>query len=248
MFAFLLAVLLAAPPDAASCRASGDAAFVRIAYEEAAQSYRQGLVAAPEDPDLLWRLARVLVCTAEVEEDAARRGVLLQGAEDAARRAIAADSACAEAHTWLAGALGYKALEAGMGDQVAIARELMDACATAIRLNPADDAAYSIRGSFYRALGNIGWVKRQLAALLLGEIPQGGHREAEEALRTAIRLAPDIMRHQYELGVLYIDEGRTAEAREALRRAASLEIRTAIDRPRRAKALHLLRELEGIDE
>jgi len=37
---------------------------------------------------------------------------------------------------------------------------------------------------------------------------------------------------QYELGVLYLDMGKKAEAREALEKAAGLPIRTAIDRPR----------------
>ena len=52
----------------------------------------------------------------------------------------------------------------------------------AIRLDPADDAAWSIRGSFFRALGNVGWVKRQLAAMLPGAIPQGGFPEAEDSI------------------------------------------------------------------
>jgi Flp pilus assembly protein TadD len=90
----------------------------------------------------------------------------------------------------------------------------------------------------------VGWVKRQLASLLLGSVPQGGFPEAEEALKIAIRMAPDIMRHHYELGVLYLDWGRKEDARLALRRAAVLEIRTAIDRPRKEKALKLLSELE----
>ena len=90
----------------------------------------------------------------------------------------------------------------------------------------------------------MGWVKRQLAALLLGSVPDGGFVEGEAALKAAIRIAPDIMRHWYELGVLYIDWGKKEEARHALREALSKEIRTAIDRPRKEKALKLLRELE----
>jgi tetratricopeptide (TPR) repeat protein len=137
-----------------------------------------------------------------------------------------------------------RALDAGMGEQVKISQELVVETATAIRLDTLNDAAYSIRGSFFRALGNVGWVKRQLAAMLLGTIPEGGFPEAEAALTAAIRLAPDIMRHHYELGVLYLDWGRKEDARLALRRAAVLEIRTAIDKPRKEKALKLLREIE----
>jgi tetratricopeptide (TPR) repeat protein len=224
---------------------SGDAAFFRISYPEAISLYETALLAAPQDTRLFWRLARVYVCSAEVEEAETQRQPLLQKAEEYARRCIAADPSLPEGHTWLAAALGYIALDAGVGDQVRISREILNETEHAIALDPADDAAYSIRGSFYRALGNVGWIKRSLAALLLGEIPSGGFPEAEAALKTAVSLAPDIMRHHYELGILYMDMGRVEDARQALQRAAALEIRTAIDRPRKEKALNLLSMMEG---
>jgi tetratricopeptide (TPR) repeat protein len=240
----LICCLLSLGGDPLRSLALGDAALSRIAYPEAEEKYQEGLRSAPDNCDLLWRLARVTVCMAEVEEDVVKRKALLQQAEDAARRCIAVDSTRAEGHTWLAGALGYQALEVGMSDQVRISQEIMTETATAIRLDPSNDAALSIRGSFYRALGNVGWVKRQLAALLLGTVPEGGFAEGEAALKAAIHYAPDIMRHWYELGVLYIDWGKPDEAKTALHQAASKDIRTAIDRPRKEKALRLLRELE----
>lgn len=243
MLVALIGLVFSLGSDPLAAMDRGDAAFYRIAYPEAAASYRDGLSSAPNDRHLLWRLARVSVCMAEVEEEPAKRKSLLAQGEDAARRCIQLDSTMTEGYTWLAGALGYQALEAGMSDQVRIAQELVSATDAALRLDPANDAAWSIRGSFFRALGNIGWVKRQLASILLGKIPGGGFVEAEEALKTAIRLAPDIMRHRYELGVVYLDQGRNAEARQMFREAAALEIRTAIDRPRREKALKFISEL-----
>ena len=239
----LIGLLLSLGSDPLAAMNRGDAAFQRIAYTEAAESYRVGLATAPDDRELLWRLARVAVCMGEVEEDPVKRRSLLAQGEEAARRCIQIDSTMTEGYTWLAGALGYQALDAGMSEQVRISQELVSATDAAVRLDPMNDAAWSIRGSFFRALGNVGWMKRQLAAILLGTIPQGGFAEAEEALKTAIRLAPDIMRHRYELGVLYLDQGRKDEARQQLRDAAALEIRTAIDRPRREKALKLVREI-----
>lgn len=243
MLVALIGLIFSLGSDPLAAMNRGDAAFYRIAYPEAVESYRDGLSAAPNDRHLLWRLARVSVCMAEVEEDPAKKRSFLAQGEEAARRCIQLDSTMTEGYTWLAGALGYQALDAGVSDQVRIAQELMSATEAALRLDPANDAAWSIRGSFFRALGNIGWVKRQLASILLGKIPGGGFAEAEEALKTAIRLAPNIMRHRYELGVLYLDQERNGEARQLFREAAALEIRTAIDRPRREKALKFMREL-----
>ena len=143
-------------------------------------------------------------------------------------------------HAWLAGALGYLALEAGIKQQVILTRELKFEVDRALALNPNDDAAYSIKGSMYRALGNVGWLQRQLARIFFGGVPKGGYEEAEAALKKAISLAPEIMRHQYELAVLYLDWGRRAEAKSVLEYAATLPVRVAIDRERLAKIKQLL--------
>jgi tetratricopeptide (TPR) repeat protein len=231
-------------PDAATLTASGDQFFIRIDYSAAIEAYEGALLQSPVNAEVLWRLARVYVCMAEVLENPADRVPLFKRAEAYARRSIGLDSLIAEGHTWLAGALGYLALDADIRDQVRLSRELLDETTRALRINPADDGALSIRGSFYRALGNVGWLKRQLAGVFLGEIPDGGFPEAEVALLQAVALAPEIMRHHYELGVLYLDWGRPDDARRALKQATALPIRTAIDRPRKEKALRLLSELE----
>ena len=56
----------------------------------------------------------------------------------------------------------------------------------ALLLQPRNDVALSIKGSFYRALGNVGWIQRQLGELLFGDIPDGGFKEAEDALARLI--------------------------------------------------------------
>ena len=89
-------------------------------------------------------------------------------------------------------------------------------------------------------MGNVSWLQRQLAAIFIGRIPQGGYEEAEEALKKAIALAPDVMRHHYELGILYIDMDRKEEARRILEYAATLPVKVAIDRPRLKKIRELL--------
>ena len=231
-------------PDVATLTASGDQFFVRIEYPAAIEAYEGALLQSPGNAGVLWRFARVYVCMGEVLEEPADRVPLFKRAEAYARRSIGLDSLAAEGHTWLAGALGYLALDADIRDQVRLSRELLDETTQALRINPRDDGALSIRGSFYRALGNVGWLKRQLAGVFLGEIPDGGFPEAEVALLQAVALAPEIMRHHYELGVLYLDWERPEDARRALKQAAALQIRTAIDRPRKEKARRLLSELE----
>jgi tetratricopeptide (TPR) repeat protein len=245
----ILALLLLAVPlihaqsDGSAKLASGDAAFLQMDYPTAVSDYEEALEHVPGDPVLHWRLARAYVCIAEVEEDAQRRVAALRNAETHARECLRKDSRRWEGHTWLAAALGYLALEVGMQEQINLSRELLEESDRALAINPKDDIALSIRGSFFRALGNVGWFKKQLASIFVGEIPDGGFAEAERALLEAVALAPDIMRHKYELGVLYLDMGRASEACAQFQQAARLPVRVAIDRPRLAKIRGFLEEL-----
>jgi len=245
----LLMLLLLCPTgalvsDPILLREAGDAAFARIDYEEARKAYESALGEFPSDAELLWRLARVYVCMGEVAEEP-RRGELFRKAEQYARACVSSSPGQAEGHTWLAGSLGYIAYYSSTGRQVALVREILEETNRALALDPGSDAAYSIRGSTYRALGKVGWVERQFAALFLGSLPDGGFEEGEEALKKAIAIAPGIMRHWYELGVLYIDWGKKEEARAALTEAQKLPVLVAIDRPRLEKTREYLRDLEG---
>ena len=229
-------------PDLPAAVAAGDDAFSHIDYPAAVATYETALRADHSDPELLWRLARVYVCMAETQP-ADSQQALLDRAAGYARDCIRIAPHKAEGHTWLAGALGYLALRAGAKEQIRLSRELVRETDTAIAIDPDDDAAYSIQGSFYRALGNVGWLRKGLASVFLGSVPDGGFEDAERALKKAVSIAPDVMRHAYELGILYIDMGKKDDAVEWLERASKLPVRVGIDRPRLQKIRDLLAEL-----
>jgi len=222
--------------------AGGDESFAAIDYRAAVERYGGALAEHPGEPRILWRLARAYVCMAEVEEGATRMEHLSR-AEEFARECIRADSTQGEGHTWLAAALGYLALDAPTSRKIELSAELDREAHRALAVNTADDAALSILGSFYRALGNVSWLERTVASVFVGKIPPGGYAEAEEALTRAVAIAPGVMRHRYELGILYLDMGRRREARAMLEAAAALPVRTAIDRPRLEKIHELLEGL-----
>jgi len=235
-FALLFGTSLIVPPSSLpEASYPGDEKFADIDYPAALEKYDSLRVQSSGDPRLLWRMARLYVCMGDVAERAERRE-LYRLAERNARECIRSDSLVAEGHTWLAASLGNIAMFEGSRKKVELSNEIQYELDYALRLNPDDDVAYSIRGSFYRALGNVSWLERQLANLFLGSLPDGGYEESEKALNRAIELVPENMRHHFELGLLYLNWDRPDDALRSFESALTCPVLVARDRSRRTRA------------
>ena len=198
--------------------------FALTQYETAAQL-------VPNSADPLWRIARAYVCLGDIAEKNERE--LLYGkALDAASRAVQTDKQNSDAHTWRAIAIGYVSMYEGVRSKVKMANQIKHELEHAIELNPKNDVAYSILGTFHRAIGNVSWIERQLADVLLGGLPKGGFEEGEVALKKAIALSPNIIRHRYELGLLYTEWGKVNEAKAVFTDALHLSKTLASDEQR----------------
>jgi tetratricopeptide (TPR) repeat protein len=219
----------------------GDRAFQAMEYSVALRAYDSVTTVEPRQAAAYWRLARVQVCIADTLPHAEQEAYYRAAVENA-RRCIAEDSAIAEGHSWLAAALGNLAMYEGSRRKVQLCDTIKDELETAIRLNPDDYLAYSILGSFYRALGNVSWFERMLAGMLYGSVPRGGFAEGEVALKKAIAIAPEVMRNHFELGMLYRDWGKGRESRAEFELAAQCPLLVARDRKTRERARFLAAE------
>jgi tetratricopeptide (TPR) repeat protein len=223
--------------------ASGDAAFVGLRYAEARAIYMSALQSDPRSPAALWRLARLANVEAGGTSGEAKHAGYRE-AEQYARRCVAADTTVAEGYAWLAVSLGNLAMFEGSKAKVRMCTEIKGALDKALVLKPDDDIAYTILGSFYRALGNVSWIERQLATVFLGSLPDGGYPEAEAALKKAVALAPGTLRHRKELGMLYVDWGKDAEARTVLQESLRLPSLLASDDADKQRIREALAELD----
>jgi tetratricopeptide (TPR) repeat protein len=131
----------------------------------------------------------------------------------------------------------------GSKAKVRLCTEIKQELERAIALNPYDDVAFSVLGSFYKALGDVSWFERQLAGLFLGSLPEGGYDESEHALKRAIALAPEVIRHHFELGMLYIELERNEESLVEFRQVLSLPLLLASDTSRQASAAGFIKDL-----
>ncbi len=238
---FLLFVLPVSPPSSLE---KGDEEFARIRYPEAEAFYDSALATSADSAEVLWRLARVYVCLGDVSPRELRLD-LYRRAEAFALRCIRADSTKSEGHTWRAAALGNIAMFEGGKTKVRLCYAIRSELMRGISLDPNDDIAFSILGSFYMALGNVSWIERQLAAIFLGSLPDGGYEESETALKKAITLAPGTIRHHFELGRLYMLQERREEAMKEFRKVATLPVMLASDQRTQSRAARLVNELSG---
>lgn len=207
---------------------NGDEAFVKQHYEDALSIYEEGLTKNPANADLLWRIARTYVSMGDVAQREERERYY-RNADDYSSRAVRSDSLNSDAHCWKAITVGYVSMFEGTRSKVKMANVVKYELDVAIRLNPENDVAYSILGTFYRALGNISWIEKQFASLFLGGVPDGGFEEGEQALKKAVALAPNIIRHRYELGRLYLDWGKEKEAKKVFSETVNLQPNLASD-------------------
>ena len=240
--AFIGLVLFVVPVSLPSSLTRGDQEFSRINYPLAEAIYDSALTSSTDSADVLWRLARVYVCMADVAPRDQKLDLYRQ-AEAFAHRCISSDSTKSEGHTWRAAALGNIAMFEGSKTKIRLCYEIKQELERSIRLNPTDDIAHSILGSFYMALGNVGWIERQLAAVFHGSLPDGGYEESEAALRRAIALAPNVIRHHFELGDLYMQQDRDREALAEFQWVVALPVLLASDERTQHNAARLIKDL-----
>ncbi len=235
---FVALLLLVSSPDLRR----GDDLFVKQEYRAAVEAYEAGLKSSPENAGILWRIARVYISLGDIQKREEREEYY-RLAESFATRAVKADPADSDAHTWRAVSLGYIAIYEGSRTKVRLCNEIKRELDLALQINPNNDVAHSIYGTFYRALGKVSWFERTLANTLLGGLPDGGFEEAAASLHKAIAIAPNIIRHHFELGMVYLDMERPADAKRVFTHALTLPKTLASDDQRIERMKRRLAEL-----
>ena len=243
MTLLLVAFLVGAGGPSGGRPMAGDAEFARLEYARAEEAYDSARALTADSAQYLWRLGRLYVCMGDMAERE-KKEETYRKAVAYAERCIRADSTVAAGHTWKAAALGNIAMFEGSKGKVRLCNEIKHELDRALTLDSLDDVAYSIMGSFYLALGKVSWIERQLAAVFLGSLPDGGFEEAETALRSAIAIAPGMVRHRFELALVFREEGKTKDAIEAFRIASELPTTVASDPRTKERALRMARKLE----
>jgi tetratricopeptide (TPR) repeat protein len=222
-----------------------DKAFWNMNYQKADSVYTSELRRNPENAELLWRLARLQISLGESVENGKTDERLLhyRKAMEYAKTGITLDSTNGKGHSWYAASLGLMADKIGTKEKLTRASEIKRELDWALRLNPNDETALSILGSYYREAAKIGWFRRMMGNAFIGEVPKGNLDMAEKAFRKAITIDARVIRNYHELALILIERGNKEEAIGLMKIALDKPVIMASDKKRIEEMRSLLRRL-----
>ena len=195
---------------------NGDEFDLKLQASQALDFYLLAEKLEPKNADLLLRVARQyrhLMADATTREEKLRLGGI--GLNYAQRAAALAPN---DSEAQLSPAISYGKMVAiqGMKEQTEASRRIKDAADKAIRLDPNNDLAWHVLGRWNRVLAGVSGAKRALASLLYGELPAGSNAEAVVCFQRAIQINPNRLMHYIELGIVYAQMGKSADARRVI--------------------------------
>ncbi len=250
MFVFtIVAALHAAPTDLPdrdavlkSMLAKSDEFSAKFNYEESRHVLEEANAKFGNNVEVLWRLSSLLINIGDVrpENEAAYKKAIAYG-----EAAVKAGYNNSNAHAYLAAAYGSYAMFAGGQEKVKLANMIRDELDKSLKLDPNNQIAHSVYGSWHRAVANVSWIERGLANMFLGGLPKGSFDEAISHLQQAIRIAPNVFRNRYELGLTYIDANRKDLAIKSLEVALRCPPNLKADIQRKIDAQKLLSDLRS---
>lgn len=194
----------------------GDEFDRKLQAQEALQCYLPVEKAEPKNVHVLLGIARQyrhLMQDCSIAEEKIRLANL---GKVYAMRAVAVAPEEAEAH--LSVAISYAKMVPLLGnkEKMEASRRIKAAVDKSIALNPNQDLAWHVLGTWHQRLADLGTVKRAMARLVYGELPEATNEDSVRCFRKAIELNPDRLIHHIELGRTYAQMGRAAEARRCI--------------------------------
>jgi len=229
--------------DLPSILRRGDALEAKLATQGALDVYLQGEKIAPENAELLRRIAKQYSELTSDTESLEQKRALGEKALEYAKRAVAAEPRNAKAQLALAICYGRLATLLDSKTKIAYSKLVKEHAEKSLALDANDDLTYHVLGAWNYEVAGLNPLMRGLAKLIYGELPHASLEDAAENFRHAIKLNPQRLANHVELGRTYAAMGKAAEAREELQRGLAMPNRDKDDPGTKQRATEALRKL-----
>ncbi len=225
---------------------AGDRESVARRPEKALPLFEKALALEPNNYEALCRASRDLVDLGEYERDVPKRTALYARAVEYARRAVVIRPDDADGHFHVARAIGRTALALGPRDRTKYGVEVREHAMRALEYAPRHPGALHVMGVWHAEIMRLNGISRMVAKTFLGGKIFGtaSWAEAVRYMEQSVAVEPTRLVHRLDLGRVYRDSGRKADARAAFNAALNLPLHDANDGEYRAEAERELRALK----
>jgi tetratricopeptide (TPR) repeat protein len=202
--------------------AKGDTFDRKLQATEALHYYLPAEKLQPTNVHVLVCIARqyrYLLAEATTPDEKLRLGRI---ALNYSRRAAALAPKNAEAQLAIGISYGKMLPFLGTKEQLEASRHIKESADRAIALDPRNDLAWHVLGRWHRTLADVNTLKRGLASLVYGKLPQTKTEDAVKCFERAIEINPGRLIHYVELGRAYAQMGKTDEARRFIEKGLAM--------------------------
>lgn len=241
----LASMLVAAPgTDVKSLLAEVETLRDADNYTAALAKMKEAEKLAPENPEVLWKLARAYFDVADQDE----KNIELQKANiypgfEHAKKCIEIAPNVAEGHQYYSILIGRIGEIEGTKQKIENSYAVREHTLKAIELDPDNDSNYHVMGRWHFALADLSWVERKIASVIYATPPVASFEKAVEFFSKAHKLKPDDIRHLLWLGKSYAKLDQDNKARDALKKALVLPADSDADKNMQQEAQELLKKL-----
>ncbi|CAJ0961823.1 unnamed protein product, partial [Mesorhabditis belari] len=185
----------------------------------------------PDDPRVLWRLARACqMQSGQFEKkDPRKKEKLLEGREYGQRACVLAPNEF-EAIKWAAGLTGSVTDYLPTKERIEQGKVFENYLDRGLEINPRDFTILHMRGRFRYQVSQLSWVERKMAATFFGEPPSATIGEAIQDFEAADREKPEWCENLMWLGKSHLANKDKASARKAFERCIAIPPKDATSR------------------
>ncbi len=242
MITVLLAALVLSAADAAPLIQKGDAADKALRTTDALGFYLQAEKLMPEDAELLIKIAKQYG-----ESMTGLSGAKKQEAGETAltyaKRALKQAPKMADAELAVAICYGRLLDLVPAKTRVEYSRLVHEHATRASKLDPRSDYAWHMLGRWHQAVSDLDFFTKGIVKVVYGGLPNSSLEQAKECFEKAIKLKPDRLAHQVELGRTLAMLGRKAEAKVEIEKGLAMPDREKDDPGTKARGRETLKSL-----